>query len=465
MPFLIRGKKRSKRPAFNKRAMNPSETRTGEQTSTGRAEDHGIAQDNTAEIDRSSTSATSIVPSESQDTEFESADEEIWIDEPADPVTMATSYLIPTLFTTPPPVRDVLKTESSDEQDETLGVCQPFLTAQSKEFDYYNKHGVPHLLREKHVAFCHKSLSNYPSGFQRADAARPWFFYWALAALSALGEDTSQYRERLTSTVKPLQNETGGFGGGHGQMSHLAATYATVLALAMVGGEDAVAAINRRTMWEWLCKLKRADGGFEMSIGGEVDVRYAADSASFRIRWLTVYRGAYCAAMLVKLLDLPLDLPEDSPAKLAKDDNLFTRLGEYVSTCQTYEGGIGGRPDAEAHGAYAFCALACLSILGDPHVTIPKYLHMESLIQWLSARQYAPEGGLAGRTNKLVDGCYSHWIGGCWPLIEAALEGSSESSQVFGGDSLYSREGLTRYILCCGQDASKRGGLRDKPGM
>jgi protein farnesyltransferase subunit beta len=39
---------------------------------------------------------------------------------------------------------------------------------------------------------------------------------------------------------------------------------------------------------------------------------------------------------------------------------------------QTYEGGISGRPDGEAHGAYTFCGLACLCILGDPHVIIPK---------------------------------------------------------------------------------------------
>ncbi len=167
----------------------------------------------------------------------------------------------------------------------------------------------------------------------------------------------------------------------------------------------------------------------------------------------------------MKLLKLPLDLPDKSSAKLSKGDNLFTRLGDYVSRCQTYEGGIAGRPDAEAHGAYAFCALACLCILGDPHITIPQYLHLPSLISWLSSRQYAPEGGFAGRTNKLVDGCYSQWLGGCWPLVEAALEGSNETQSILQGDSLYSREGLTRYILCCGQDTSKRGGLRDKPGM
>ncbi len=31
-------------------------------------------------------------------------------------------------------------------------------------------------------------------------------------------------------------------------------------------------------------------------------------------------------------------------------------------------------PGVEAHGAYAFCALGCLSILDSPHRSIPKYV-------------------------------------------------------------------------------------------
>lgn len=149
---------------------------------------------------------------------------------------------------------------------------------------------------------------------------------------------------------------------------------------------------------------------------------------------------------------------------------------------QTFEGGISGRPQSEAHGAYAFCALACLCILGPPHEMLRKwvsfgfrprmlvtnarrarYLDLPLLISWLSSRQHAPEGGFSGRTNKLVDGCYSHWVGGCWPLIEAAIKGSQPSALTitpkFG--SLYSQEGLTRYILSCCQ--ADDGGMRDKP--
>lgn len=40
---------------------------------------------------------------------------------------------------------------------------------------------------------------------------------------------------------------------------------------------------------------------------------------------------------------------------------------------QTHEGGVSAKPGIEAHGAYAFCALGCLSILDSPHRSIPRY--------------------------------------------------------------------------------------------
>ncbi|KAJ8128588.1 hypothetical protein O1611_g5047 [Lasiodiplodia mahajangana] len=244
-----------------------------------------------------------------------------------------------------------------------------------------------------------------------------------------------------------MQNESGGFGGGFGQQSHLATTYAMVLSLAIVGGESAYQVIDRRAMWKWLCALKVPSSGFRLTLGGETDVR-----------------GAYCAAVIITLLKLPLDLPSDTPSPGAKPPDLFTGLGDYVRRCQTFEGGLAAKPDTEAHGAYAFCALGCLAVLDAPHRIFPRFLDMSRLISWLSSRQYAPEGGLSGRTNKLVDGCYSHWVGGCWPLIEVAIHGPATSEPLSSNlDDLYSREGLIRYILCCAQDQTERGGMRDKP--
>lgn len=49
-------------------------------------------------------------------------------------------------------------------------------------------------------------------------------------------------------TFAPAQNASGGFGGGHGQISHLAPSYAVVLSLAMVGGSESVDLIDRRAL-------------------------------------------------------------------------------------------------------------------------------------------------------------------------------------------------------------------------
>lgn len=53
---------------------------------------------------------------------------------------------------------------------------------------------------------------------------------------------------------------------------------------------------------------------------------------------------------------------------------------------QSFEGGISGSPGVEAHGAYAFCALACLSILGPPEETIPRYAGHPISRQGISSR-------------------------------------------------------------------------------
>lgn len=53
------------------------------------------------------------------------------------------------------------------------------------------------------------------------------------------------YSCRGISTITKLQNPTGGFGGGPGQISHAAATYAAVNALATIGTKEAYDLIDR----------------------------------------------------------------------------------------------------------------------------------------------------------------------------------------------------------------------------
>lgn len=178
----------------------------------------------------------------------------------------------PSLFTSPPQIQDMLATSSSQLQQGTVDECLPFLNGE-KHGKKANVHGVPRLDKARHVKFLHSQLAGLPSQFTAADPSRPWWFYWCLHALTLFGEDVSSYRERLVETVRPLQNATGGFAGGFGQSSHLATTYATVLALILVGGNDAYDVIDRRAMWKWLGSLKQPDGGFQIAVGGEKDVR------------------------------------------------------------------------------------------------------------------------------------------------------------------------------------------------
>jgi len=45
-----------------------------------------------------------------------------------------------------------------------------------------------------------------------------------------------------------------------------------------------------------------------------------------------------------------------------------------------------------------------------------------ALIKWVSDRQMALEGGFNGRSNKVVDACYTFWIGAVFKLLSLDLD-------------------------------------------
>ena len=157
-------------------------------------------------------------------------------------------------------------------------------------------------------------------------------------------------------------------------------------------------------------------------------------------------------------------------------------MPEFIASLQTYEGGFGNAsfPDwafsngtclryvfplmsaegplsdgydpaaprpvlGEAHGGYTFCALASWVFL-QPYIRthykspfakapytdrVSPTINMRSLLRWLTHMQGTEVelGGFKGRTNKLVDGCYSWWAGGCFPLVDALLgEGAAPTT-------------------------------------
>lgn len=92
--------------------------------------------------------------------------------------------------------------------------------------------------------------------------------------------------------------------------------------------------------------------------------------------------------VMIALLDIPLELPPDAPARSAGLSHFTSGLPEYLARCrlsrdnvgdtladvsgQTYEGGFSGSPGTEAHGAYTYCAVACLCIMGHPRTMLNK---------------------------------------------------------------------------------------------
>ncbi len=284
------------------------------------------------------------------------------------------------------------------------------------------------LFREAHVSFLKRGLTDpLRSSFLSLEASQPWLAFWILHALDLLGERVSILRDFADANIfflSKCQHKSGGFGGGPGQIPHLATTYAAVSALATIGTEEALSVIDREKLYEFLCEMKdTGSGGFRMHSNGEIDVR-----------------GTYCAIAVASLVNL-------------LDSFLADGVGEYVRRCQTYEGGIAGEPGMEAHGGYTYCGLAALALLG----RVEAFLDTDALLEWLGRRQMPLEGGFQGRANKLVDSCYSFWQGGAIRILQDLLGGEELSSWLLspGPAQMY-------LLLAC--QVPEGGGLRDKPG-
>ena len=380
------------------------------------------------------------------------------------------------------------------------------------------------LVRSAHINYLSNALSEPLSrGFISLDASHPWMIYWCLHSLDLLQyfdspSDTSlldsdlrdletlqksQLLKRIVSTLKhcwtdvPLEFDReevknnkkltdlyniqqqdgtssntnsqgkieligGGFGGGPQQMPHCAPSYAAVLSLCIIAGIGCgqEATMNksqnpyheagrlamelllskRLPMYAFFLTLREYEDeeriAFRMHHDGEIDVR-----------------ATYCILTPCHLLGL-LNTEEE------KNHLLSPSIAHYIASCQTFEGGFGAEPFNEAHGGYTFCALAALRILDSVSI-----INVDTLRSWLARRQLEFEGGFCGRTNKLVDGCYSFWQGGAIAVLDGWYNENNAAGEKLGNAD---EEGLSfdevmlqRYILLCAQDVN--GGLRDKP--
>lgn len=273
------------------------------------------------------------------------------------------------------------------------------------------------LRRAAHDAYLRAGLRAVPAAYAGLHASQPWLLYWMLHGLDMLAAPAGAAAG--AAAVAHLRAcwdaRAGGFGGGPGQDAHLASTYAAVAALAVVGTPDAYAAMRPRELRAFLREMKCADGGFRVSRAGEKDVR-------------ALY-SALAAASLAGVLDA----------------SLTAGVAGYVRSLVSFDGGLGGEPGAEGHGGNTYCGVAAAALAG-----VLEDLDTAAIVDWAAMRQCRMEGGFCGRTNKLVDSCYSFWVGALFPILSAP--------------TAFNAPALQRYILTCCQEEDG-GGLRDKPGI
>jgi hypothetical protein len=96
---------------------------------------------------------------------------------------------------------------------------------------------VPDMNKAQHIAFLRKVLDPLPAPYVAFDSTRCWLIYWVAHSYYLLGEEFPEsLRRQAISTLLHFQDKkNGGFGSGQGQIGHLMATYATIMAMTILG--------------------------------------------------------------------------------------------------------------------------------------------------------------------------------------------------------------------------------------
>lgn len=154
----------------------------------------------------------------------------------------------------PMPTDDVI-TETSTEQVKTeqeirqllsLYIPQP-VTGNAKPKEAVLDINRIELNRSAHVKWLSAMLGRLPPPYVTLDASRPWLIYWVVQSMAIMNVSLDPNgKKRAVETLKPFFNKKqGGFGGGPGQMAHLAPTFASVSALAYLDDGTGSA-------WDWI---------------------------------------------------------------------------------------------------------------------------------------------------------------------------------------------------------------------
>jgi protein farnesyltransferase subunit beta len=344
------------------------------------------------------------------------------------------------------PSEESWKTDSEEEvEDKNEAQSQPKQESKPKDFSGPAGHLF---LKTAHYKFCFLELINQQNKIF-FDVQKPWVIYWSCNSLNIvkdLDRVSKENQGALSQLLMGFENRRkGGFSGGTGYQPNIISSFAAVLSLAVLDSPEYYATIDRPKCLNFLSSMKvvlctdtvlsprlpkklqnsKFLTSFRLTRNGEFDIR-----------------NIYTSLIIHSMLDL------------GKQEQVFERTADFILACQSYEGGIGPRPGHEAHGGFTYCGLASLALLGKLSL-----LDIPQLLRWLCNRQMFYEGGFSGRTNKIVDSCYSFWQGACFNILyEYRHQLPPEYSDI---SMLYSPEDLQKYLLLGCQLSN--GGFQDKP--
>ncbi len=230
----------------------------------------------------------------------------------------------------------------------------------------------------------------------------------------------------MLAYVLSCLHDDGGFGAAPGHDAHILYTGYSVQILTMIDGFDALEekmAGGKHKIATFIANLQQPDGRFAGDQWGETDTRF-------------LFSAFYTLSLLGYM---PHQRPSEPPMINVQ------AATAYIKACHNSDGGFGVAPGAESHSGQVFTCVGALSVAGE----LDSYLGEEgkdSLGAWLSERQLG-SGGLNGRPEKLVDVCYSWWVGSSLAMIDR-LHWLDQAK-------------LTTFILQC-QDPDE-GGIADRP--
>lgn len=288
-----------------------------------------------------------------------------------------------------------------------------------------NEHAISYFLydnlkifRNEHFDFVKRMYKNKSALGRKSETFSIWnpaYFLFPLIVLDY--EDKDELRKYKDDCITYLRNRIGKegvFSGFYLDNPHVVTNYAVLMAIALIGMEEGYKLVDRQKTYKFLMSLKLPNGAFMTSRDMEYDLRstFTAVLIAYEYNILT---------------------PE-----------LKEGVAEYVFSCVNEDGGFSPRPGCESHAGYVHSAIGILYLLNRLDD-----INLNSVIRWIAERQMQFSGGFQGRPNKLVDSCYSWWIGSSSRII----------SEHLNIEPFWNVEAMTDYLVRSAQALS--GGFRD----